>query len=96
MTVYVVAELKFKDRARYDRYQSRFMDVFGQFDGRLLAADESPLVLEGAWDNEKIVIMSFPSEQSAHAFLRSPAYREIAGDRVAGADAIALLVHGLG
>ena len=47
MTVYVIAQLKFKDRPRYDRYQSRFMDVFHQFDGRLLAADEHPVVLEG-------------------------------------------------
>ncbi len=96
MTVYVIAQLKFKDRARYERYRSRFMDVFGQCDGRLLAADEHPLIMEGPWDNEKIVIMSFPSEQSAQAFLGSPAYREIAADRIAGADAIALLVHGLG
>jgi uncharacterized protein (DUF1330 family) len=96
MTVYVIAQLKFKDRPRYDRYQSRFMDVFHQFDGRLLAADEHPVVLEGASDCDKVVVMSFPSETSARAFLGSPAYWEIAEDRVAGADAIVLLAHGLG
>src|SRR5512133_1059237 len=96
MTVYVIAQLRFKDRPRYDRYQSRFMDVFHQFDGRLLAADEHPVVLEGASDCDKVVVMSFPSETSARAFLGSPAYWEIAEDRVAGADAIVLLAHGLG
>ena len=96
MTVYVIAQLKFKDRARYDRYQSRFMDAFRQFDGRLLAADQHPVALEGGWDRDKVVVMSFPSETSARNFLASPAYQEIAGDRIAGADAIGLLVHGLG
>jgi uncharacterized protein (DUF1330 family) len=96
MTVYVIAQLKFKDRPRYDRYQSRFMDVFRQFDGRLLAADQHPVALESGWNRDKVVVMSFPSETSARAFLGSPAYREIVADRVAGADAIVLLVHGLG
>ena len=47
MTVYVIVQLKMIDRAAYDRYQARFFGVFKQFNGRLLAADESPDVLEG-------------------------------------------------
>ena len=96
MTCYVIAQLKFRDKARYERYHSRFMDVFKESDGLLLAADEHPIVLEGDWDRDKIVIMCFPSERSARGFLDSPAYREIARDRIAGADAIAVLVRGLG
>jgi len=47
MTVYAIAQLKMTDRAAYDRYQARFFDVFRKFNGRLLAADEHPRVLEG-------------------------------------------------
>ncbi|MFW6027313.1 MAG: DUF1330 domain-containing protein, partial [bacterium] len=92
MTVYVIAQLKITDRAAYDRYQARFWDVFRQFNGRLLAADENPSVLEGRWDGDKVVMMSFPDEQSAYAFLRSPSYREISRDRHAGAETTSLLV----
>jgi uncharacterized protein (DUF1330 family) len=46
MTVYVIVQLKMNDRAAYD-YQARFFDVFKKFSGRLLSADEHPLVLEG-------------------------------------------------
>ena len=35
-----VAQLKFRDRERYNRYQSRFADIFRKFRGRLVAADE--------------------------------------------------------
>ena len=70
MTVYVIVQLKMTDRAAYDRYQARFFDVFRKFSGRLLSADEHPLVLEGAWDRDKLVLMSFPDEA---------AYRSLGG-----------------
>lgn len=96
MTVYVVAQLKFKDKPSYDRYQARFLEVFNRVNGRLLAADERPVVLEGDWPRDKVVILSFPDEASAQAFDDSPEYADIAVDRRKGADAVVLLVHGVG
>ena len=96
MTVYVVAQLRFTDRPAYNRYQARFMDVFRKFDGRLLIADEKPLTLEGRWDREKLVVMSFTDETAARAFIEAPEYVEISKDRKAGADAVVLLAHGVG
>ena len=95
MTVYLIAELKFTDRAAYDRYQARFLPVFKRFNGRLLAADESPRVLEGTWPREKLVMMSFPDEAECLRFATDPEYLEISKDRKAGADAVVLLVRGL-
>ena len=95
MPVYVIAQLRFTDRQRYDRYQARFGAVFARFNGRLLAADEQLQVLEGAWERDKVVMMEFPDDQSARAFRESPDYREIAVDRLAGADAVVLEVRGL-
>jgi uncharacterized protein (DUF1330 family) len=94
MSVYVIAQLKFKDRPTYNRYQARFAQVFAQFKGTLLAADERPTVLEGEWPRDKVVLLSFPDEAAYHEWADSPAYREIAVDRIAGADNIALLVRG--
>lgn len=95
MAVYLLAQLRFTDRDAYHRYQARFMDVFRKFDGQLLAADEHPLVLEGSWDRDKLVLMSFPDEESARKFSESTEYQEIAKDRKAGADAVVLMAHGL-
>ncbi|MBF6382846.1 DUF1330 domain-containing protein [Nocardia farcinica] len=96
MTVYVIAQLKFTDRAAYDRYQARFMDVFTKYSGTLLAADEQPTVLEGDSDREKVVLMSFPDEEAVTAWAQSPEYLEISEDRHAGAHTVSLLVRGLG
>ena len=96
MTVYVIVQLKMIDRAAYDRYQARFFDVFKKFQGRLLSADEKPAVVEGEWDRDKLVLMSFPDEGAYRAWADSPEYLEIAKDRKAGADSIVLLVKGFG
>ena len=95
MAVYVIAQLRFTARASYDRYQARFIEVFSKHKGRLLAADERPRVLEGKWDREKVVLMSFPDEAAYREWSESPAYQEISKDRKAGADAVVLLVRGL-
>ena len=96
MTVYVVAQLKMTDRAAYDRYQARFFDVFKKFGGRLLSADESPTVLEGTWERDKLVLMSFPDEAAYRAWGNSAEYLEISKDRKAGAQAVVLLARGFG
>jgi uncharacterized protein (DUF1330 family) len=95
VTVYAIAQLKFTDRAAYDRYQARFMEVFRRHPGTMLAADESPQVIEGAWDGGKVVLMSFPDEAAFRAWAESPEYRLISEDRHAGADTVVLLVRGL-
>ncbi|MCT7659223.1 DUF1330 domain-containing protein [Mycobacterium deserti] len=95
MTVYAIAQLRFTDRAAYDRYQARFMEVFVRFNGTLLAADESPQVLEGESDRQKVVLMSFPDEAQFRSWAESAEYQEISRDRRAGADTVVMLIKGL-
>jgi uncharacterized protein (DUF1330 family) len=95
VTVYAIAQLRFIDRAAYDRYQIRFMGVFRRYQGTLLAADESPQLIEGKWDRDKVVLMSFPDEAAFRLWSESPDYQEISKDRWAGADTVVLLAKGL-
>jgi uncharacterized protein (DUF1330 family) len=95
MSVYILAQLSFRDLDAYRRYQTRFPKVFEKYQGMMLAADERPQVLEGEWDRNKVVLLQFPDEASARRFQESEDYREIARDRTAGADGPVLLVHGL-
>ena len=94
MIVYVIVQLKMTDRAAYDRYQARFFEVFRKFSGRLLSADENPTIVEGAWDRDKLVLMSFPDVSAFHAWVDSPEYLEISKDRKAGAQGVVLLAKG--
>lgn len=96
MTVYALAQLRIHDPERYGRYMARFMSVFEKFDGKLLAADDAPRVLEGQWwDRNKVVLMQFPDAAAFRAWATSAEYTEIAADRKAGADAVVLLIEGV-
>lgn len=90
----VIATLRFTDEARYRAYQSRFMDVFRAYRGELLAADESPLRLEGE-AVDKVVVMRFADRTEAEAFLACDAYQAISEDRRAGAQTSSWLVRAL-
>lgn len=92
MSVYVVAQLSIHDRAAYDRYASRFLDVLGAFGGRLLAADESPTVLEGSWEHEKVVLLEFTDRDEFARWSSSQDYVTIARDRQLSTTGCVLLV----
>lgn len=96
MSVYAIAQLKITDRVTYDRYQAKFIGVMKRFQGRVLAADEKPQVIEGEWKRDKVVLLSFPDEAAFHEWADSPEYQEISKDRKAGSDAVVLLVKGIG
>lgn len=93
MSVYVIAQLSIRDRETYDKYQARFLEVFQKFKGKLLAADENSQTIEGVWNYEKLVLMKFPDEDAFRQWAFSPEYQEISKDRIAGSDAVVLLVN---
>ena len=92
---YVIAQFRITDPERYGRYQARFADVLKGYDGRLLAADAAPELIEGAWTGHKIVLLSFPCVEAFKQWADSPAYREIARDRRAASEGCILLVQGI-
>lgn len=95
MSVYALAQLRIHDPERYGRYMSRFMPVLEKYNGKLLAADDAPRVLEGQWwDRNKVVLMEFADKDAFRAWASSPEYNEIAEDRRASADVVVLLIKG--
>ena len=95
MTVYALAQLRIHDHMLYARYMARFMPVLDKYNGKLLAADPEPRVLEGQWwDRNKVVLIQFADANAFRAWATSPEYTEIAKDRKAGADAVVLLIEG--
>src|SRR3974390_1807835 len=94
MSCYVLAQLRLRDLAAYRRYQAQFFEVMRPFKGRLLVADEAPRVLEGSWQQDKVVLIWFPDEASFRDWESSEAYQRIARDRIAGAETVSLLRGG--
>jgi uncharacterized protein (DUF1330 family) len=95
VTVYAIAQLKFTHRDAYNRYQAAFMEIFQRYSGTLLAADEAPRLIEGEWDRDKVVLMSFPDEAAFREWAESHEYQRISEDRRAGADTLVVLVQAI-
>lgn len=95
MTAYIIARFTIHDRESYNRYDAAFMPVFAKFNGKLLSVDEKPDVLEGEWGHTRSVLIEFPSKAEARAWMTSPEYREIAGDRLNASEGQVIMVDGL-
>jgi uncharacterized protein (DUF1330 family) len=95
VSVYVIVQLSIHDRPRYDLYANALIPVVEQYGGTLLAADDSPRVLEGEWPGDRVVLLQFGDRDAFRTWASSPEYQAIVGDRHAGSKAVITLVRGL-
>jgi uncharacterized protein (DUF1330 family) len=96
MSVYAVALIHIHDRAGYGAYEQGFMEIFSRHQGKLLAVDEKPNVLEGEWPWTRTVLLEFPDQASLDAWYRSADYQALAQHRFRAADAAIAVVQSLG
>ncbi len=94
MSAYFIANIRIHDQQEYDKYLASVDEVFAKFNGKYLALDEHPSILEGAWDYTKVVLIAFPSEKELRAWYESSEYQGILRHRLQGAHCDTLLVKG--
>ena len=93
MSAYFIANIRIQDEAEYQKYLDAVDGVFEKFNGKYLAVDQSPEVLEGAWNHSRAVLIEFPDAQSLKAWYYSSEYQEILRFRLNAADCDAILVR---
>ena len=77
MSVYVIAQGKIENREMLDQYVAKVMPTIASHQGRIIAFDEQPEVIEGPIDHPRTVIIEFPSMTAFRAWYDSPEYQEI-------------------
>jgi uncharacterized protein (DUF1330 family) len=80
MSCYVVGQLKISDVETYRQYMAGFLKMFKGFDGKVLAVDDAPTVVEGDWDFTRLAIIEFASKAEAERWYGSDAYQQISRD----------------
>ena len=78
MAVYLMAQIQIRDRGRYGQYEVGFMDIFRQYQGKVLSVDEAPQILEGEWPHTRTVLIEFPTREEANAWYESEEYQALA------------------
>ncbi len=95
MSCYFVAQIQIKDINEYQKYLDSIDRVFLKFNGKYLAVDENPVVLEGNWHYDRVVIIEFPGEKDLKLWYESDEYQEIVQYRLKAAKCDTLFIKGL-
>ena len=85
----------FTIQEEYQKYINEAEEVFKKYNGRYLAVDNNPELLEGGWDYTRSVIITFNSRNDFEAWYHSPEYQQILKHRLAGAVCDTILAKGL-
>lgn len=95
MSYYFVAQIKINDEIEYQKYLDGTDEVFAKFNGKYLAVDANPQVLEGSWSHGRVVIIQFPTKEDLLTWYNSPEYQVIVKHRLKAAECDTLVVKGL-
>ena len=95
MSAYIIAQIQIDDRQQYSNYEEGFMAVFEKFNGKMLAVDESPELLEGSWSYTRTVLIEFPSTADVNAWYSSEEYQALAQHRFSSSSANVVSIQGL-
>jgi uncharacterized protein (DUF1330 family) len=82
MKAYLIVTLTVHDETTFAEYRKQVGDTAKPFAGQFLAAGGRATVLEGLWEHPGIVIVEFPSRESAERWYESAAYQKIIGLRL--------------
>jgi uncharacterized protein (DUF1330 family) len=96
MSCYFLAQINIHNEAEYAQYLAGADEIFSKFNGRYLAVDDCPKVLEGRWDHSRVVLIEFPDEAELKRWYDSPEYQELLKHRLAAAACDTVLVKGIG
>lgn len=94
MSVYFVAQIKIVNELEYNQYLNKCDEIFSKYNGKYLAVDSAPKILEGSWDYSRSAIIEFPNELDFNAWYNSDEYQKILINRLSGAKCDSILVRG--
>jgi uncharacterized protein (DUF1330 family) len=91
---YIYVEMKIHDPQRFKEYTSLSAPAVKAAGGRYAVAGARPLVVEGSFDADRVVVVEFPTTAQARAFYESAAYQQARQKRFGAADFKVLLLEG--
>lgn len=77
MTAYLVLDLTVNDLGDFLPYVEAIPAFIAKHGGRYLSKGADPVVMEGDWSPQRLVILKFPSRGHAQAFLADPEAQDL-------------------
>jgi len=94
MPAYLIARVHVTDPDRYKEYTALSPAAIAKHGGRFLVRGGPVTTLEGPAENDRVVVIEFPTMAQAKAFWTSPDYEHAKTRRKGAADAQFILMDG--
>jgi len=77
MNAYLILDLSIHDLPAFQEYIEKIPELIKKHSGRYVVQGVQPTVIEGEWKPERVVVIEFPSRNSAEEFLNDPGARAL-------------------
>ena len=94
MAYYFTAQIKINDENEYQKYIDRVDEIFSKFNGKYLAVDDSPKIIEGSWNYTRSVLIEFQTKNDFEKWYYSEEYQKILKHRLNAAECDSILIKG--
>ena len=92
MSAYLLVNVDVRDAVAYEEYKNKVPALIHKHGGEYVVRGGKLVVLEGAWNPARLVLLKFPDLASAQAFFLDPEYQPLKAVRqkVSSADIVAV------
>ncbi|WKZ68927.1 MAG: DUF1330 domain-containing protein [Melioribacteraceae bacterium] len=94
MAYYFIANIRIKDEKEYNNYLKSVDHVFAKYNGKYLASDNDPVILEGNWNYSRTVVIQFENKNDFENWYYSDEYQKILKHRLTAANCDTILIKG--
>lgn len=94
MYSYFIAQIKIHDWHEYESYLKGYDSIFRKYNGEVIAVDDNPIILEGAWPYTRTVIIRFTSQNETMRWYQSAEYQQLIKHRHKASKADIIIVKG--
>ncbi len=95
MAAYFIVSIDVKDPAGFEAYRQAVPATIAQYGGRYLVRRGKHALLEGTWHPTRLVVLEFPSLETAKQWYESEEYQQIKPLRLQCTVGDMILVEGL-
>ena len=84
MSYYFIVRIVISDKEEYQKYLDKAGEIFKKYKGEYLVMDDEPMVLEGSWEQARMVLIRFNRRKDFWDWYYSEDYQEILKYRLNG------------
>jgi len=93
MPAFVLAEITIRDPEVYKQYASKTPETLQKHGGEFVIRGQEVKVLEGKWEEDRLVLLKFESAEAAQKWYDSEDYQAVKGLRTKASNGRLLLVE---